>query len=98
MWDYFVKFYLVLLAFFGLIWLLYSAFRGRVRRGASKQHVWRGIFIRSLCYILIGLSGLFLLTGGYVTATVALIITAVVLILLEYAIVIGNKERSSRTG
>lgn len=96
MWDYFVKFYLVLLAFFGLIWVLYFAFRGRIRRGASIQGVWRGIYIRSSCYILIGISGLFLLTSGYLTATVALIITAVVLILLEYAIVIATKKTSSR--
>jgi len=96
MWDYFVKFYLVLLTFFGLIWLLYFAFRGR--RGASIQGVWRGIFIRSSCYILIGLSGLFLLTSGYLTATAALIITSVVLILLEYAIVIATKKTSSRGG
>jgi hypothetical protein len=95
MWRYFVQCYLGALLLFGLG----SIVRFTMRRPPLEPEAYelrRGIYIRSLSYGVIGLVGLSLLSLNYVTATITLLGTAVLLILVEYGIVIINKTLSRK--
>ncbi len=81
----FTKVYLLLLSLFGFFWLARALYKSP-KQSTRSRNFWFAVALRSFFYAMLGSIGFALLITGYMRALTILIVTAVLVLLSEYAV------------